>query len=410
MHQLRPLASFRLVLIVLCLAGIGLPASEPAHAGKEVPVVAALCDAIEAQLGVRPEYRRVKKAKDGTITILGLTTEVKAAKAANRRIMASLSVERTTLSGIEKQPDGLFDIAEAKFTNLIFISDEEVESGFALRLPEIKLKHLHLRPEDEGSPAANLILPLGVRAESLSAQKGMLSSGGMSLEIGSIEASWQSDAESGAARVDLNISDIHYPASVIRRSDPSGVVLSLIGGGDLVFDLWGTTAATAGGGTFSAALAARSLGRFEITGNLAGPSLGAVASAPAVSQSDAAIAGPSVGTFGSSLAVSRLAIRFEDQSLTGKLVALLAKDQSVDKESFIIGVAAAAEALLADAANPGLIATLKNAIIVFLQEPKSFTISSKFPQPVPVGELAEGATAGPASFLSRFPATVTAND
>ena len=405
MHQLRRFASFRLILIAVCFAGLDLATPEEAQA-KEVPVVAALCDAIEAQLGVRPEYRRVKKAKDGTITILGLTTEVKAAKTANRRIRATLSVERTTLSGITKEPDGLFDVADAKLTNLILISDEEVEAGGALRLPEVNLTHLHLPPAGGQTGVAVSILPLGVEAQSLTAKNGMLSSAGTSLEIGSIEASWQSEEESGVARMHLKVDDIHYPAAMIRRSDPSGVVLSLIGGGDLIFDLWGTTITTPSGGTFEAALSARSLGQFKISGNLAGRSLGALASAPPVSQSDAAVAGAA----GVSPSVSRFTIRFEDQSLTGKLLALLASDQGMDREGFIAGAAAAAEAVLSDIENPSLHEMLKSAILAFLREPKSFTVSSQLTQPVPVRELIEGVAGGPSDFLSRFPASVTAND
>jgi uncharacterized membrane protein len=115
--------------IVIVAALLLAPASfvgQPGEAmagGKEVPVVAALCDALGSQVGVRPAYRRVKKAKDGTVTILGLTTEGQETAESTPGI--TLSIERIALTGITVEPDGDFDVAKAKLTNVIVFTDEE---------------------------------------------------------------------------------------------------------------------------------------------------------------------------------------------------------------------------------------------------------------------------------------------
>jgi hypothetical protein len=404
MHQPRRFTSFLVIFIAFYFASLGGGPPE-ARAGKEVPVVAALCDALEAQLGVRPAYRRVKKAKDGTITIRGLTTEVKPPQAAERKIKATLSVENVALSGISQTPDGLFDVTEVKLTNLIFISDDDAEASSALRLPEMVITHLYLKPSS-GQPAAATILPLGAQAQNMVAKNGVFSSGGTSLEVGSIQASWQGDADTGVGRTDFRIDDIHYPASAIRRSDPTGVVLALIGGGDLVFDLWGSAAKTAEGGMFDAALSARSLGKFKFAGHFAGRPLGVLASAPSTSQSDAAMPSPPL----SPMMISRFSIRFEDQSLTGKLLTLLATEQAVSMEKLIAEATAAVELAFADLHNQTFVEQLKIAIQSYLTAPKSFTVTSGLAQPTPIGRLVEGIAAGPAGFLSQFPVSVTAND
>jgi hypothetical protein len=405
MLHFRRFAYSLTALAVLYLASPNIEVPE-ALAGKEVPVVAALCDALKVQLGVRPAYRRVKKAKDGTITIRGLTTEVEQSELSGRRLGGTLSVERVTLTGISQSPEGLFDVSEAKLINLIFISDEDAEVSSALRLPEITMTHLRLKAAGEHPFDGATILPLGVHAQSMLAKEGVLSAGGTSFEIGSIEASWQGDSDTGVGRTDIKIEDIHYPVSAIRRSDPTGVVLSLIGGGDLVFDLWGTAQTTTSGGIFEAALSARSLGRFKITGDLAGRSLGVVASAPAASQNDAGIPAASVGP----MMINRFAIRFEDQSLTGKLLGMLAKDQGVDRERLIAEAASAIELGLEDVENRTLIEQLKIAVQTYLAEPKSITVTSQLTQPMPVGTVVESAAAGPAEFFSQVPASITVND
>src|SRR6185295_362881 len=149
---------------------VGQPGEAMAGA-KEVPVVAALCDALGSQVGVRPAYRRVKKAKDGTVTILGLTTEGQG-ETADTTPDITLSVERIALTGITVEPDGDFDVAEAKLTNLIIFTDEESETPGAVRLPEVTVAHLLLKPSGSAAPSPGPIIPLAPLAGTISAENG----------------------------------------------------------------------------------------------------------------------------------------------------------------------------------------------------------------------------------------------
>lgn len=402
MPQLRPVIRFLAATLSLYIV---LTVATPGVSAKEVPVVAALCDAIEGQMGVRPAYRRVKKAKDGTITIRGLTTEVEESKAAGRKLEGTLTVEKITLSGISQNAGGLFEVTEATFSNVIFMADGEEETSSALRLPEVKLARLLLGPGSTPADTSAWILPVPVQAESFTTSKGMLSSGGVSLEIGSISASFTRDPESGVGRTDLRVEDMHYPASAIRRSDPTGVVLSLFGGGDLIFDLAGTAMLGPEGGVFETSLTVRSLGVLQMTGTLAGRSPSVLASAAAALQSDVDIPAPVT----SPLMLSSISVRYEDLSLTGKLLALLAKDLGVSREALISNATAAVEASLGTA-QESLPAQITEAVAAYLADPKSFTISTQPEQPVPIKAFIDNAAAGPAALLSRYPASITVND
>jgi hypothetical protein len=108
--------------------------------------------------------------------------------------------------------------------------------------------------------------------------------------------------------------------------------------------------------------------------------------------------------------ISRFAIRFEDQSLTGKLLAMLATERTVSMEKLIAEAAAAVEFVLADVNNETFIEQLKMAIHTYLSAPKSFTVRSELAEPAPIGWLVEGVAGGPAGFLSQFPVSITAND
>ena len=402
MHKLRPFSC-----ILVLIAALYIESWAPAvAAGKEVPVVAALCDALEAQLGVRPAYRRVKKAKDGTITIRGLTTEIEQSQAVEKKVKGALSIEGVTLSGVSQDASGQFDVAEVKLSNLIFISDEDAEISSALRLPEVKITNLYLRSNNAAAISGGWVLPLEMQAESLEAQGAMLSSGGLSLEIGSITASWMVDPDTGVGRTDLKVADIHYPASAIRRSDPTGVVLSLIGGGDLILDLLGTTMLGADGGVFEMALTMRSLGMLQITGKLAGRSPSVLASAPTISQSDVEMPAPAA----SPIMISGIAMRYEDMSLTSKLLALLARDQGVAMDRLIEDAASAVATGIGYDSENQLFSQITTAVKTYLSAPTSFTVASDLPQPVPVQAFIESAAEGPAEFFSRYPASVSVND
>jgi hypothetical protein len=403
--MLHPRQIIVVTALLLAPSFVGQPGAALAG-GKEVPVVAALCDALGSQIGVRPAYRRVKKAKDGTVTILGLTTESRE-ETADTTPGITLSVERIALTGITVEPDGDFDVAEAKLTNVIIFTDEESETPGALRLPEVTVAHLLLKPSGSAAPSPGAIIPLAPLAGTISAENGVISTGGLSLQVGSIHASWQGEPDTGLGRIDFRLEDIHYPASAIRRSDPSGVVLALIGGGDLIFDLWGMGVMTAEGGTFDSALSARLLGKLRLSGRFAaGRSTDLVASAPAYSQSDAMIPSPQL----SPMTVSRLSVRFEDQSITGKILAMLAAERSVGTEVLIEEAAAAVEQAFANVQNARLVEQIKTALKSYLADPKSFTLTAEPAPPAPVGSVIERIIADPASLLAQFPVSVSAND
>jgi hypothetical protein len=391
--------------LLLAPASFAGQADEAMAKGKEVPVVAALCDALGSQVGVRPAYRRVKKAKDGTVTILGLTTEGQGDKA-DITPGLTLSVERIALTGITVEADGDFDVAEAKLTNVIVITDEESETPGALRLPEVTVSHLLLKPSGDAAPPPGAIIPLAPFAGTITAENGVVSAGGFSLQVGSIHASWQGDPDTGLGRTDFRLENIRYPASAIRRSDPSGVVLALIGGGDLIFDLWGMGVMTAEGGTFDSALSARSLGKLRLSGRFAGRATGLVASAPTYSQNDAMVPSPKL----SPMTVSRLSVRFEDQSITGKMLAMLAAERSVGTEVIIEEAVSAVQQALADVQNARLVEQIKAALKSYLAAPKSVTLTAEPAPPAPVNSVIERAIADPASLLGQYPVSVSAND
>jgi hypothetical protein len=103
-------------------------------------------------------------------------------------------------------------------------------------------------------------------------------------------------------------------------------------------------------------------------------------------------------------------LRYEDHSLTGKLLAMLAADQGVDQEKLVANTTAALEQGLTAVQNQTLTEQLKTSVQTYLASPRSFTVRAELAQPASVVQLVESAASGPAAFLSQFPISIAAND
>lgn len=380
--------------------------SGPADAGKKEPsAVTALLDAVSEEFGVRPTYRRARTADDGTITIRSLTTEPKDADPNAPQAGTTISVESLSLSGIKVLPNGLLDIATVRATNLILLSSEG-ETGSALRLPEATLTDVVLRPATPGSPSATPDAVDRASVGSFLALGAVLSSGGTSLPIGEVRLLARSNPATGSSHYALSLNDIHYPASAIGRSDPSGAVLALLGG-DLVVDVALTGDTYAGGtdrqGAFNARLGIRSFGSFRLTGRYDAPH------SDDVSTIGEGMRLSALAPFMQPIVLTDLMLRFEDQSGTRRLLAMLASDQKIEPTTLIANATDALQIGLADVGDKSVIDHVIAAVRTFLTEPKSLTIRSSPGQPVPMQVLL-GSGSDPAQLVSKLPMSVTAND
>jgi hypothetical protein len=108
--------------------------------------------------------------------------------------------------------------------------------------------------------------------------------------------------------------------------------------------------------------------------------------------------------------LNRLSLRFEDQSITGKILAMLAAERGVGTDVLIGDAATALEAGFADMLDAHLVEQIKSAVKTYLADPKSLTITAEPAQPVSVGTVIESATTDPASLLVQLPVVISAND
>lgn len=111
-----------------------------------------------------------------------------------------------------------------------------------------------------------------------------------------------------------------------------------------------------------------------------------------------------------SLSVVRLSLRWEDASLTGRVLDMQAKQQGVDSKTYARQIKLLVPALVSMIGNKDFETKIVAATGVFLDQPKSLTVAARPKAPVPVGQIIGAAMVAPQSLPTVLGAEVSAND
>jgi hypothetical protein len=108
------------------------------------------------------------------------------------------------------------------------------------------------------------------------------------------------------------------------------------------------------------------------------------------------------------LSVVSASVRFDDDSLTGKVLEFMGKQQGVSGPDFANQVKALAPMMLMQLNNPDLLAQISTAINAYLDDPQNIEVAAAPAAPVPFPMLMAGA-ADPMALTKTLGVKVTAN-
>jgi len=111
-----------------------------------------------------------------------------------------------------------------------------------------------------------------------------------------------------------------------------------------------------------------------------------------------------------SISIGDASLRFEDDSITKKVLPMIAAMQGMDEASFVNMAGPMLQMGLMQLQSPALAEQATKAVNSFLKDPKSITIAAKPATPVTVGEMMSLSNAKPADIISRLGVGVSAND
>ena len=394
--------------VLLCLAGSAL--SLPARAADVPPVVDLMLKNWESQLKIKPAYDSINDDGAGNITIENLHLD-KPAEGDGPSFKSS--VAEVVLKGVDDKGDGLFEIATADFNGIKVDIAGKNGQTFAIDMPQGHAEGWYFKDAgDNPTPLDTLRANMNV-ARKMSSGKITVSAAGQTFVADGYQSTWDGDPATGAGTFTFNSGNINIPAAALALVDSHGM-LKQLGYGDLNFNLSGDGKLNIKGDKLglsgNIAYGAKDIGTIKMSLGADDVPLAAYAelhkAQQAGKQPDFSALIPEL----QNVTVSSLTVRFEDASITNKLLPMAAAMQGTTKEALVANAGAMAQMGLMSLNNQEFTGKVVNAINTFLKDPKSLTISLKPAQPLKVQEIMTLNPANPGEAITKLGVGVSAND
>jgi hypothetical protein len=400
MKTLFRAAFFSTAVTVLAIPCAALAADEP-------PVVDAILDSWEKQFKVRPTYDALNDDGNGSIVIDGLKARM---SQEGQPGSISLSVAKMTLSGVNDQGDGLYEIAKADYadTKVSIVADVQI----AVSAPQLAVEGWYVKAAGDDASAADKFRASMNVARKTSSGPITLEAAGMTFTSDGYLATWDGDPATGAGKAEFKLANVLIPEQVLATMDTAGM-LKQLGYSSLSFDVGGngemSMASENFGFDFDIYYAGKDMATVKIgagAGTIPFALVTELQSIESNAQPDPNKLMPLV----QGIEVNRVRVRFEDQSITKKILPMIAAMQGMDEATLKQSAGAIVQLGLAELKNPAFTAQVVAAVNTFLNDPRSLTVLAKPAQPITVQQLMQLDPSNPGALIDQLGVVVTAND
>lgn len=392
---------------LLCLAGSAL--TLPARAEDVPPVVDLMLKSWESQLKLKPAYDSIED-NNGDITIKNLHVDKAAAGDAPG---VKLNVAEVQLKGVTQKEEGLYEIANADFTGAkVEVTAKNVQN-LSIDIPAAHAEGWYFKAAGENpTPLDTLRANMNV-ARKMSSGKVTVSAAGQTFVADGYESTWDGDPQTGAGTFSFDSGNVNLPASALALADQQGM-LKQLGFGDLNVRISGDGKLDINkdtlGFNMNMAYAVKEAGTVKMSVGATDVPVAAYAelkeAQEAGTEPDFTAMMPQL----QNVSVNGFTFRFEDASITAKLLPMIAAMQGTTKEALVANAGAMAQMGLMSLNNPEFTGKVVNAVNSFLKDPKSITIALKPAAPLKVQEIMTLNPQNPGEAITKLGVSVTAND
>lgn len=396
------------ILIILCMSGTAL--ATPTLAQDVPPAVQVILDNMEQQTQVKPTYGSIETDADGNITITRLELTKPADKDAPS---VTMRIDNLVLSGISDEGDGLYRIRNSKISNINGdMSGPDMAVTF--EIPEGSAEDWYVKAKAGENASGDELM----REQMTIARKftlGMMNMAmmGQKFTVDGYEQTWDGDPKTGAGSYTMSLSNIAIPEQAIAMIDQGGM-LKQLGYTGLNIDLKGDGKMDIQDGQLDMDM------NFTINSRDMGSlSFGAVGGGlptsffaelkKAQSSGDAAKAEALIPQL-ANVAFSSVSVRFEDASITKKVLPMVAAMQGMDEAQLVAMAGPMLQMGLMQLQNQAFAEQAGKAVNSFLTDPKSITITAKPEKPFTAAELQTMNPNAPGEYITRLGLSVSAND
>ena len=393
---------------VLLLAATALTA--PAQAQDVPPVVSAIFKSWETQLRATPAYDKIDTDSSGNVTITNLAANV---GASDPTTSMRLTIGSIALQNVAPEADGLISVGTATFSDTTVEFAGPDSKSIVVELPKSGVEDWHVAVLGANpTPLQSFRATMGI-ARKMTSGEIKVTAEGQSFTAKGVESAWSGDPVTGAGKTTMSLTDLAIPEAALAMMDPSGQ-LKALGYNDVTLNMTGEGELSVTGENFGMT------GSFGVSGkDMAGLTFSYGASeiplAVMAELQTAQKSGrpPDFNMLMPQLmnvSLSGFKIRFDDASITKKVLPLIARMQGMDEAAMVANAGAMMQLSLMQLKNQAFTDQVVNAVNAFLKEPKSFTISLAPAAPIKVQQIMTLDPTNPGAAIDLFGASVTAND
>jgi len=387
-----------LILLSALLVSIAFTTAN-GWAQEEPPVVRALLDSSAINAEVRPTYGSLELAPDGSITLSDFNTTFDAEGAPEMAM--SYNVEKFILSDVTEIGVGVFEVGSAEWSNTtVTVGGESVAA-----IPLITAKSLYIHQPGKEPTALERLRASNVLAKEFAMPEALVLIGGHSIVFEGLSGTWEGDPMTGAGTSQFALRRINVPGGLFDGDDNP---LAMAGYSELELAVAGTSVTVYAddivGFDLELSLDGRDVGSLILELGADGIPLDLLEGIDAGDPDEEALLG-----FADGISLKRARIRFEDDSLTSRLLSLMAEEEGKDVASFVAEGTEGIDMMLSESLEPALARQVSAALTAYLNDPKSITFALSPAQPVLFAQMMAGME-DPTTLIDLLQLSVTSND
>ncbi len=394
---------------ILCLAGTALASPVLAQDGEAPPAVQAFLDGIERQTKVEPTYESLETDGSGNVTIANLSfskTE------GDGQPGMTVKIAEATFSNLSDEGDGLYQIGSATFKDMT-ADVKTPEFSLTATMPSASAEGWYVTEINDAPTPVEAFRAAATIARKMEAGKITIAAQGQTVTIDGVSTTWDGDPKTGAGSATGMITNIAIPDSLIAMADQGGM-LKQLGYSGLNFDIASTGTMSLKGDNvdyaFDVGITGRDIATIKLALSAGDIPLAVYAQLQkmqeAGQQPDVSALLPQI----QGISLANASIRFEDQSITKKVLPMIAAMQGMDEKTMLASVGPMMQMGLMQLQNQAFADQALAAVNAFLADPKSLTISAKPASPVKVSDLMTLNPAAPGEAITKLGVSVSAND
>jgi hypothetical protein len=392
----------------LLLAATALTA--PAQAQDVPPVVSAIFKSWETQLKIMPTYDKIETDSSGNVTISNVAATV---GAQDPSTTMKLSIGSISLENVAAEADGLIAVGAATFSGTKMEMAGPDNKNVVIEVPTSSIEEWHVSvPGDNPTPLQSFRAAMWI-AKKMTSGEIKVTAEGQSFTAKGVESAWSGDPVTGAGKTTMSLTDLVIPEAALAMMDPSGQ-LKAMGYSDITLNMTGDGELSVAGenfgmtGTFG--VSSKDMAGLTFSYGASDIPIAVMAEMQSAQKSgrppDFNMLMPQL----MNVSLSGFKMRFEDASITKKVLPLIAKMQGMDEAAMVANAGAMMQLSLMQFRNQAFTDQVVGAVNTFLKDPKSITLSLAPAAPIKVQQVMTLDPTNPGAAIDLFGASVTAND